>query len=219
MLRSAARASAILSDSSNVAAIEAASEYGESLGMAFQIVDDILDFQVRENGDCSFFFLCLVLGRDLLTGFCLSGWNWQEEERGLGVGNRDGAAAVCSRVASRAARAVCAQLSRRGRCRTGAAAAAQQRRNATRENVGGIVLPARQKRLGRIATVAQSSRAPQFGRQGRPEKGIKKMDLCSTKKKKLLHVSTRIQDFVCGGCRSRLNGSIQPSNSVQSLFS
>lgn len=46
MLRSAARASAILSDPGNTAAIEAASEYGESLGMAFQIVDDILDFQV-----------------------------------------------------------------------------------------------------------------------------------------------------------------------------
>ena len=44
MLRNSARAAAVLSDPQNEKAIACASEYGEALGMAFQIVDDILDF-------------------------------------------------------------------------------------------------------------------------------------------------------------------------------
>jgi hypothetical protein len=62
MLRSAARASAVLNDANNAVVVEAASEYGESLGMAFQIVDDILDFQVGLVVLCLFgLFLCVFV--------------------------------------------------------------------------------------------------------------------------------------------------------------
>lgn len=46
LLRNASRAAALLSDAAATEAIEAATEYGEALGMAFQITDDMLDFAV-----------------------------------------------------------------------------------------------------------------------------------------------------------------------------
>ena len=50
LLRNAARAAAVLSDPGNAAAIETASAYGEALGMAFQIVDDVLDITSDATG-------------------------------------------------------------------------------------------------------------------------------------------------------------------------
>ncbi len=50
MLSNAARAAAVLSDPLNTAAIETASQYGEALGMAFQIVDDVLDITSDSTG-------------------------------------------------------------------------------------------------------------------------------------------------------------------------
>jgi geranylgeranyl pyrophosphate synthase len=50
MLRNAARAAAVLSDPGNALAIETASAYGEALGMAFQIVDDVLDVTSSATG-------------------------------------------------------------------------------------------------------------------------------------------------------------------------
>ncbi len=91
MLRSAARASALLSDARNEAFVEAASEYGESLGMAFQIVDDILDFQVFP---ISRFFFFLFYFIDLLD-FFLKGWNWKAQECRSECWNRNCSAFVC----------------------------------------------------------------------------------------------------------------------------